>query len=926
MAAVATIAQVQKYRGIPRLGCEDPEALAFVMRIIKPESTFRRWQMIRMAFNTWMYLGRQWIKPEDNRMLQQGAGTYHFRFNEVRRRSDASFKRPVTNYISKSVDQEVARITRQEYEPNVQRTTGLGQTSDPELAAASRMSKDLLLHDLRQNRWMDTREALAFDMTVTGTCCGRSWLDETLTDMVPISLPDARFCPHCDAKFGSDRVPASFPHQGLPTPDGRALVPMLHADSVEPVESEDRARPEEVRMTVCPYCPEENELEEYRVSREEAEGGSDAMGRPLGEMVPRSSTEIEDINPFELYIENSGVGVEPSNCKIWGQKTPRDLDWIAARLGEEAAEGIDRDDARELMRDHPILGDQWFHGFSGGVNSDPDIYWNHAAVSEVHVDPLPLPGLEMGRSFMVIKNRVYMNDSLVVEKEAPNGELVKIQRVTYAAARYRRIPRIFWGRTFVDDMISPQQRLNECDAQIADIRDRFSPFLAVPPGTEIHTKRDIDGGAKVIEFDASDGKGLSSHMFPGRPVTGNAYFTERREIVADLERLGFPQDVERGKAPQGIKTTTGLMHLSEEIAKNRAPRERALGDLYERLWTSKMELTWCFRQEEGEFERESGAGLFERQSYRGVDLLGQVKIRVKRIPGMDSAILVKEGTAEALGMHLYRADSQASINKLLENMSLPTNVNEEQAVQVHRAESAWITFGKTQEVEAIDASVDDHWIWWQILGKRWQEEENLQRLKEVEWGDKILPVLAGWERRLGRAEEMDAMQRAVYEGIPPKQWGQKYAEAQQLHKNMVEAINRQNEVAGKQGLPPTPPPTQQIPAPPEDGDFLPDATEVRIYMLWLNDLGGRALPEGVEPTPEAPGGLVTEELTSFLRIKARMEGHKLLHEEKLGAAAVGPEAAAPGGAQGPAGEQTPQGAQPQLPAGGGATGPDEGVA
>jgi hypothetical protein len=143
---------------------------------------------------------------------------------------------------------------------------------------------------------------------------------------------------------------------------------------------------------------------------------------------------------------------------------------------------------------------------------------------------------------------------------------------------------------------------------------------------------------------------------------------------------------------------------------------------------------------------------------------------------------------------------------------------------------------------------------------------------------------------------------------------------------MVDAINRQNEVGGKQGLPPTPAPTQQIPAPPEDGEFLPDATEVRIYMLWLADLGGLALPEGAVPTPQNPGGLVTPELAPFLRIKARMEGHKLLHEEKLGAAAVQPEAAAPGGAQGPAGEQTPQGAVPQLPAGGGATGPDDGVA
>jgi len=334
-----------------------------------------------------------------------------------------------------------------------------------------------------------------------------------------------------------------------------------------------------------------------------------------------------------------------------------------------------------------------------------------------------------------------------------------------------------------------------------------------------------------------------------------------------------------------------------------------------------MELTWVFRKEEGEFERESGAGQFERQTYRGIDLRGQVKVRVKRVPGMDSAILVKEGTAEALQMKLYRADGQPAINKLLENMNLPTNVNEEQAIQVRRAEQAWIHFSKTKEVESIDPSIDDHQIWWQILGKRWQGEENLQGLKALGWSDKILPSIAGWEIRLQRAEEMDLMQRAIYEGIPPDQWEAKYLEGEALQKAMVAAQNEQAKLAG---MPPQPPPPP-LPRPPEDGQFLPDATELKIYMLWQADLMGKALTEEEQQETGQAGGLVTEELVPYLRMKARMEAHKLLNEAKQREALAGPETAAPGGAQSQAGQQPTEAAPGQLPAGAAETGPDDGV-
>ena len=75
---------------------------------------------------------------------------------------------PVDNLIAPGVDNEVARLTRQEYQP----TTRPGK-ADAEYEAAARMAKHILLYDLKEMIWPDAREEFAFDFMACGTAIGR---------------------------------------------------------------------------------------------------------------------------------------------------------------------------------------------------------------------------------------------------------------------------------------------------------------------------------------------------------------------------------------------------------------------------------------------------------------------------------------------------------------------------------------------------------------------------------------------------------------------------------------------------------------------------------------------------------------------------------------------------------------------------------
>jgi len=54
---------------------------------------------------------------------------------------------------------------------------------------------------------------------------------------------------------------------------------------------------------------------------------------------------------------------------------------------------------------------------------------------------------------------------------------------------------IDWGRTFVDDLLPIQRRLNELDAQVVDLRERGKPSLYLPAdGQDRPSRASVPGG------------------------------------------------------------------------------------------------------------------------------------------------------------------------------------------------------------------------------------------------------------------------------------------------------------------------------------------------------------------------------------------------------------------------------------------------
>lgn len=875
-------------KGYPALDWRDEDVRGWATRHLNPRSRFRRWIMINAAQNLWFYLGRQWLAPVPDVRNQQN---FVYAFRDVYRQSFASYPRPVTNLIAPAVDNEVARLGRRELVPDTQ-----PRKNEPKLEAAARAARNMILWELAQQAWPNTREEINFELVMSGTAVMRSFWDEVTTELVPLASEGACCCPMCKRVFASDMIPRAFANFGMPGlgEDGGPM-PMMHVETTEEVDAAEHAGYPEVRMRHCPFCEQQTELKPYEMSKEEARDGEDPFGRQLGTTIPKGSPLIEAVSIHDLYPENGGVNVDPWTCSVWAQSTVRPIDWVEARAPELAGK-IDPDPVADLRKQHPLLGDPLFSGAAVMSLSAMDgIFDYHVMVKEIHIDPKPIPGLEMGASFMLIGDKHIIKRPLCVEVETENGPK-KVKRVRYGAARYRRIPKTFWGRTFVSDLTGVNRRLNQLDSQVIDIRERGIPTLYVPTGTELY-KRDEDGGAlRVVEYESQNPAWHPNEsVFNGQPMTGNSYFTERNSVLNDAQLVGAPQDIEIGKAPKGLKTTSGLMVLGEEAAQDRAPRERQLIEMYESLWQHFLELQWVFRKDDAEYRVLNVQGKREVKSFKDTDLLGGIEVSIEKRADFDSKLYQKEATAEALEARLYRLDSQAAIDKVLTLMGLPKDVNEDSSLQVDRAEDAWGAFLETGSVPVLDSGLVDPWIWFQILGKRWFSDEAQELQRSVNWPE-VTRALAGWEERMAKMQGEDDRLRPVYGNVPPERWAETYEQGKALSEQAQQAMASAAEAAGQPA-----PQTQEFPAPPQR-PFLPRLLQDKVYAVWagllstaLEALQNIRPMDGLQPEILQKHD-TAQRLDNLLKMRAAIEACRMTDlERKKAMAGGGAPAPAPGG-------------------------------
>jgi hypothetical protein len=883
----------------PGLKASESDILDYVKRFFDEKSRYRLLNMTRMSRNLWMIKhGRHWIEV-DKRIAPTAGG---YKFVDTLRNGKRELPRPVDNRVGEGHKNLVARLMRKQYEPSPRAT---GQKT--ELQAAAKLQKEILLHDADEADFENAVELKVVDQLVAGgTACGRSILDERFDALNPEPVTEAMQCASCSSVLASSKV-------GREMVDGSGLMGLDQAEDFGG----------DLGLKVCPKCGDPG-LGSYAPSMEEAKDGMDMFQRPLGVLLPRVEAIWEYVSPWELWPENGGI-VDTDKCKIMGQRTPRSMEWVEAHVRPEFLAKIEPEDPKEIMKAHPTLGDPWF---SGAKNADEVVYANHVLPYELTAEPMQSEGMEEGRRIVVIGDKIVHNGPLM--KAVPHDSESKVASVVYSVGVVEPVDGEFWGKTPIDDAVPLNMELNRLNAIDEDLRERGVPFVAMPEGVDFRARNETATGAmRVFQYDDSARANFDIGKAIQVPPTGSVNHADRRTalIEAIQSKIG-PMPVESGAAG-GADSAIQLQQQAQEAAAKLGPIDQARVRICKKLFEHHADLVWAFRQE-GEYERKNEAGEYEKQSYQNTQLVGRCKVdmdvKAATEPTVLEIALAEKATLEGFYGDPVSMD-QGTKDDLAKMRGLPT-LDTSQSIQVRRADKAWSDFVRDRVIPYIDTTIDDVWIWYQRLGKHWQGDEARKLLAEVDWDNKVLRGIAGWERKYDQAVLQDEQQKAIYEGHPPEQWDAIYNEATGLAKKVEQTAEK---VTKETGVPTAPPP--QIAAPPVTGEFLPESVCDRLLMLWrgmLNLPDPAAIPPAlaaISADPLLAGAVVPSdamgqmvqaaaqmnELDSVLRMYAVIQECRIEDRNKKQAAAAGMmQPASPGGSMTPAGNAPMPGA-PVVP-------------
>jgi hypothetical protein len=886
-----------RYR-FPGSNASEPEIREFQSRHFNVWATFRTRRLSDIVRGIYYNIGRQWIELDTPSMIE-GARGYTYR--EQVTDADVELPMPVTNIVSPSVDVEFATLSKRQWVPKVPILS-----RDPRLRASAKVADDVLKDRLRRLDWPDIRDRFIMNLVVMGTATLRSFWEESYYETEWAAVPEPLRCSSCESLFASNNVNAGL-FELVAQGGNPAKIGTLDDDFPD------------VSLEACPGCGAN--LAPTELS-EETSRGKDFYARPLGGDVPKGNTALELIAPFEYYPENGGIGFDATTerPRIHGIVKVRSLDWVEEHH-PELVDKVEPEDAVDLMREHPMLGEwdivgRYDHSYDSGI------FDHHVRVFDMIAEPcMRFPKGRFIRQIGQEQGLIPINDELVRVIPGENGEEVGVPVQSIQSAVWKPREGEFWGKSLPDDLISIQNRINGMDAQIIEARERMgSPNLMAPSDSNLQGPeyRSGYGSGKVFYWDPSPIAPDSKPEVFGSILMPSGVYQERQACMEDSTRIIGPADIESGEAPRNITTTSGLQILGEQAERRRATRERGITTAFQKVWEHQLKMLWTLRLDLDTYESENPDGSWEIKQYDRKALAGQTKVEIERQAYIDKSILVRESTREALTDQLYDPSTPAARKKLLELMGLPTDVNEESNLQIEHAQRQWIDFVDERKVPVIDPGIDDPGIRYAVIGVHLMQEEGKRISEEALW-PQILPHIAGWEEYLQELQMQDAIARAKYgQFIPREQADQLYAQAKMQYDEAKTAYDTAAASSQEIGQPMTQPPPEEPPPP----VFLPKQPEQQVYAVWQQMLSatGALVPVLREATAAAQeaGQLqqpeeIAEVVDSYMRFRAVFEAYRIMAPPAPAPGVVSPEAvpAAPPGMeqQGPA----PTPGTPPLP-------------
>lgn len=837
---------------LPPAGSEKSLFRKFFDVACDPDSSYRVEDVREIQMARAYYLNHQWLDP----LTADRDRTRTVRFTDPN--PNAKIARPVMNECTPIIDNETSKLYKRRSTAYV-RPIALQAGTGGEMGSA--VANDILEWHLDMVRWPRLRRRAIWRMVMYGTAFYWSYLDQDYLDSVQIGVTEARRCTGaCGSVLASPELPAKeLLASEFPLDSSRIITQTSFNTALGEPERAYTAK-------ACPSCG--SGIESF-VPDDSQMLGQDLFGRPLSQDVPKNQPALEIPPPWEIYIENEGIGIDdPKDVKEWYRATPRSLDWVEAHH-PHLMDKITPDDPATIANYFPITG-EYSYGSQGSMSMTGRNVWRNHVIVFTAVCKASKKNPD-GRLVEAVSTKFEIGRDEPLYRKSKRDPQVKIPLVTVTASRFFPKDGELRGQGLMRGLFSDQNRINMIASQTTDYRQRngvggvmatdgmrlISGWLEGYPGRYIRWTPDP-------RFPNKDPQFIETRTID------QGVEQERQGVREHMQQYAGSQDVDLGKAPRNVSAATAIQLLQEMASGRREGREEELIDAFREVYSHQLLLLAEFAIEPRQYRAKAQNGKWEYKQFMGQDLAGHTDVMVEEQAGYDARAFEREALTAAINLGIVIISTPYARREAAQAYGVSMKINDEENVQMSDAEAKWYGFRDKQAIPIPDYDLDDHFLMYSVYGRFLKSSEGVDLAVAAGWPE-MLPLIGGWEEKRKQALALEAQFQALVQ----------------------------------QASAPDPPPQTD----PMTGMVIPQPSP---SMIAQTALAGMATQGMTAETVKMPKDTMSQVLfvwqklgvdvqVPYVQFRAAFATHKIDGEAKKTAAMIGPTFAAPGGAQTQAG-------------------------
>lgn len=656
----------------------------------------RTWELNRL----YTQLNQQWLEPA-LMGLQAGDGTYTINpFFQSIMDGQSYQARPVQNELISIIQNEVARLIAGGTDFKVTRTE-----RSTRIEKAAKLGEAVLEAQNEELGWKDLERELCRDLCLFGTGLIRTGQITDWEDTVKKTL-DVLGCPECgwitladEHKDGLIKGKEAFdivskfggkPHNfRIPEFGGvKSLSPVFDdpsadLDPQEPVAQLDR----------CPMCGAQKDGGLIPRAPKETEA-KDYAGRDTSTETPKSNIEVNALSPYDWFPSGNGRVDPDRKIRSWHRESIVSLDWVSKHFEKGYCVRPDSD-IKNIAQWHPFGIEDGRPALQTTNKRDLDEF----CVLRESIRPPYFEEVDgkrvrrdMGRWTVSAGSEILIDDVLMI-RDKRSDKL--IPRVEVNACQWEPLKGSIHGAALITYCRSMQDDINTAKAQAIEVRHGHgNPKVLLGPGTNIEFAGQVGSNYQndVMRYFGS----TAPTWIPGMAL--NDQWRYEMQLNQDaIQRAGQSRDVEQGEVPKGVTSGTALSLLAEKASVTRGARIDSKKQAVQRSLSHRLALMGVIFVTPRDFVASERGDRQSINSFIGADLCGQMDVKVKTIPFVESPLIQREAAAEAVSKGYLELRTAGDRSRFLESQGVPPDIAPGDGIQIDTAKGEWLAY-----VEIVD--------------------------------------------------------------------------------------------------------------------------------------------------------------------------------------------------------------------------------